>query len=1025
MIDHYNAFISYKHAPEDNRVAEAIHKGLERFHIPGRIRKKTGIKRINRIFRDKDELPITSDLSDTIANALANSDYLIVICSTNTKQSAWVPREIEFFLRNHTKNEIFTVLVNGEPYDVIPEILLYDDRMIQGANGYYQNVRIPIEPLSCDYRMPLNKAKKTELPRLASGLLGCSYDELMNRHRQYRIKLLTTAFSTVLALTLGFSGYMYYSKDKIHKNYLESLKNQSKYLANESTNLLEKEQRITALQLALEALPKDDADDRPVTAEAVKALTDATLAYEGNNGTNINAAWNYQMPNIISDFQVSSDGKNIAILDDGSVVCAWNTSTHNRMVYIDDMGSQVKGITFLNEKILALWTDTKLVSYDVTSGERLWDYSPEDDRIEETKDLMTTETSVYINTSKSGYHEIDIATGELKNKVEIPTKEGYEDFSIIEGKISPDGKKIAFRGLGGWNGYAYGVLDIASKKLDISEISEETVKEIGWIGNDNLMVSTAIVDMSGSMATSSMEIVSSDYSTLKCLDPGDLSEKWTADYVCTGVDIEHGFVKLGEDKVGYYSGNVISVYDLKSGKLKYSNNVNDSVIDVSDVDGDGEPTYVTEDGGLASPAPSVDEDAVYYTKYFADKLRQVTVNSGVYVRQNMSHEVIYYGVHVYDEEWKPLGDNSSLNGNPDSYYLDRRALAILSNTDSGPALSLFGLDSDAGFSENPLEGENTYDYVLLGMHKDNVYLGYDNDGEFSLVTADLKGKDVKYDKLCKMSSTLDKTCALMDGKLAYQYKNENFETVLAVRDLDTGKTKEIVAPEDIGFADAAPTYYDAEKAVVLSGEKDYVFDVENDKSYELDAPEEWTGCICCSDVSSEGVFAISDGKTILMIDKKGKIKNRISCPSVTPVSMTFIENALVVIYNDGSLYWYSKDSDKFLKRVDVSISYNYNGTANFDYDSENHLLYVQMDMLTDVVDTQSGLEICHISNSFGHHNGRDIFLTISRESSEDLKVGYYKRYTVSELIDKAHRILQDAKLSDDMKVRYGIETDED
>ena len=141
--------------------------------------------------------------------------------------------------------------------------------------------------------------------------------------------------------------------------------------------------------------------------------------------------------------------------------------------------------------------------------------------------------------------------------------------------------------------------------------------------------------------------------------------------------------------------------------------------------------------------------------------------------------------------------------------------------------------------------------------------------------------------------------------------------------------------------------------------------------------------------------------------------------------MTFIENALVVIYNDGSLYWYSKDSDKFLKRVDVSISYNYNGTANFDYDSENHLLYVQMDMLTDVVDTQSGLEICHISNSFGHHNGRDIFLTISRESSEDLKVGYYKRYTVSELIDKAHRILQDAKLSDDMKVRYGIETDED
>ena len=176
MIDHYNAFISYKHAPEDNKVAEAIHKGLEHFHIPYKIQKKTGIKRINRIFRDTDELPITSDLNDTIAHALENSDYLIVICSTNTKQSAWVPREIEYFLRNHTKQQIFTVLVNGEPFDVIPEQLLYEDRTMVNSYGQQQLIRMPMEPLSCDYRMPKRKADKIELPRLASGLIGCSYD---------------------------------------------------------------------------------------------------------------------------------------------------------------------------------------------------------------------------------------------------------------------------------------------------------------------------------------------------------------------------------------------------------------------------------------------------------------------------------------------------------------------------------------------------------------------------------------------------------------------------------------------------------------------------------------------------------------------------------------------------------------------------------------------------------------------------------------------------------------------------------
>ena len=36
MINHYNAFISYKHAPEDIRVAEAVQRGLEHFHIPMR-----------------------------------------------------------------------------------------------------------------------------------------------------------------------------------------------------------------------------------------------------------------------------------------------------------------------------------------------------------------------------------------------------------------------------------------------------------------------------------------------------------------------------------------------------------------------------------------------------------------------------------------------------------------------------------------------------------------------------------------------------------------------------------------------------------------------------------------------------------------------------------------------------------------------------------------------------------------------------------------------------------------------------
>lgn len=188
MIDFYNAFISYKHAPLDSKVAEHVQRNLEHYHIPSAIAKQTGKKKIERIFRDKDELPITSDLTDTISNALEKADFLIVICSPRTKESVWVDREIDFFLKTHDRSRVLTVLAEGEPVDVIPERLLYVEKEVTEYNGFTHKVKTPVEPLSCDYRMPLSRAKKEELPRLAAALIGCSYDELVRRQRAYKMR---------------------------------------------------------------------------------------------------------------------------------------------------------------------------------------------------------------------------------------------------------------------------------------------------------------------------------------------------------------------------------------------------------------------------------------------------------------------------------------------------------------------------------------------------------------------------------------------------------------------------------------------------------------------------------------------------------------------------------------------------------------------------------------------------------------------------------------------------------------------
>ena len=80
-----------------------------------------------------------------------------------------------------------------------------------------QLVRHDIEPLSCDFRMPFSKAKKVELPRLASAIIGCSYDELMNRRRQYTMRKMGIISAAVTLGAAAFSGYMVYANAQVKK----------------------------------------------------------------------------------------------------------------------------------------------------------------------------------------------------------------------------------------------------------------------------------------------------------------------------------------------------------------------------------------------------------------------------------------------------------------------------------------------------------------------------------------------------------------------------------------------------------------------------------------------------------------------------------------------------------------------------------------------------------------------------------------------------------------------------------------
>lgn len=1027
MIEHYNAFISYKHAKEDIKVAEVVQHGLEHFHIPRKIKKKNGKKRIERIFRDKEELPITSDLSENIAYALEHSDYLIVICSTNTKESMWVPREIEFFLRNHSPRQILTVLVNGEPQDVIPEILLHENRIITNENAEQQTIRIPLEPLSCDYRMSIKKANKTELPRLASAIIGCSYDELMNRQRQYKMRRLTLAFSCFLALALAFGGYMFYSRNQVKKNYLESLRNQSRYLASESEQLFENEQRMTAIELALAALPEDKDDDRPITAEAVRALTDATLAYTSLSGNNIYAVWNYQMPNPISEFKVSTDGTYLAAMDNSSNVKIWDTSSHNEILNIDNLKSELLGISFIADDKLLIWTDNNAILYDASTGNEKWNYSLSEGYFAYDDIMITDSGEIFFNVCNNKLISLNSSDGKPIKEYTLPEEKENDTLRYNSFILSPDEKSAAFSANSYGESYYAGIITFSTSDVKFTSSSDTRIKDICWADSAHIIAAYATDDLGSSVAMNNNSYLSTDHTLIKCYEKEGLKELWNYDFTSSEVNIYNKFISLPQAKtVSYCNGNIARIFDVNTGDVLYEHNVNDSIIDISDRDGDGWPIYITKDGGLATPAPSGGTDAVVLSQLFTDNISKVEIKSGVYALQSYGKEIIYYGLYVSDPEWTEVDENLVLNSIMDDFYMDEEVLAILTSENDEPTLTVFTPDNNNYFQLVIGEpGALISQYKILGSNKGKLYIVSSDYLTFSVITVDLATKNMAVsDNFDDFSSTF-MLCSLNDGKFVYLIEKGGNQA-LVVYDVESKESKSFILPYEINNNAANPVYIKNSDKIYFAGEKDCIIDIKTEQISEVKNPEDWVCTNIIAPNESGSKIAITDGSTILSVNQNGDEIFSIQCPGIEPIGMSFLkdkkgeEKELLVAYNNGSLYRYSTSDGHFIGKSDLTTYQNMDYSASFDFDYDNNIIYIQVGMLTDVIDIESMYETACIENCLGHHKKTDRFYTMSYTTIGENHIGYFKHYTTDELIQKGRDLIKGTELSEELKSEYGI-----
>lgn len=177
----YAAFISYSHT--DEAAAKALHKRLETYRLPSRVRDAPDATRIGTIFRDRADLAAASDLTDSIKAALADSAALIVLCSPEARASLWVDAEIRLFRELHPAAPILAVILRGEPAEGMPPSLVEGGR----------------EPLAADFRKEGDGTKLGFL-KVVAALKGLPLDSLIQRDAQRRLRRVIAV--TVIAVTL-------------------------------------------------------------------------------------------------------------------------------------------------------------------------------------------------------------------------------------------------------------------------------------------------------------------------------------------------------------------------------------------------------------------------------------------------------------------------------------------------------------------------------------------------------------------------------------------------------------------------------------------------------------------------------------------------------------------------------------------------------------------------------------------------------------------------------------------------------
>lgn len=1029
MDIHYNAFISYRHHPADIKVAQQIHRGLERYKIPRSLKKSKATKL--RLFRDKEELPASSNLSDDITKALNHSDFLIVICSTHTKESQWVQREIETFLQTHDHDHVLTVLVDGDPQETIPKILCGMER-VDPITG--ETLQIPLEPLSCDWRGNKAKAYRQELPRLAAALFGCGYDELRQRERQYRAKRNAVILSAAMALVMAFSSYVIYNSlqirkanreleqanMEIRKNLEESQRNQSQYLTTTSQQQLSEGDRMLAIALAMAALPEYEGQ-RPYLPQAEMALCSALGAY--NAESDIAAVGSISCDALIRHYEATNDRDRMFVFDQRKVLSVWNLENYQKLKAVQLEEDVTKMLVTAQDHLILVDLSYVVRCYDKELN-LLWQADSCNDMV-----LSDTRDVLLVKSNANTIAFLNAETGEPicpSVQVKLPEDDPNQGWSITFRQESYNLDRPLLLEYSNYSDVSK-IISVdadTGKTLELTTISEDYyVRGTAYTYSGDVLVLT--VSDQGSWNGTFLGVMLT-YSQVPievlCLNP-DGGQRWTAELTTYSYSSEWTLYAIAEnDRVFCQVDNMLAVLDGQSGEILNCCETGANPVWVSP--NETRAMVLLEDGRLGN---FIYEDREFNSiRYFKEGLDSGFAGKGMFVKQYQSTDILVYN-NIMDENWQVI------NG--------EYATAIKQSVGAEDFLAVYNYDAVLLFDVQQkkliwsLEEESGMHLSIVGFSEDAGKLWLGNNGK-ELICVDTGS--VQTERYLLPENHDEKKLYYWQADRNYYADGMIFVPAKLLMENDSCLVAFDTLSEEtysICICKATESFGGAPDILAVKDKIAYCWDSANAAVYKVDIFGN-TSEIFLEDVATRPVMQVlNDGATLMVAannrvtftDETGELFN-LELGDNKGLSAYRTQNQIILLIDSGDFVRYDLNGCRLGEIAGYQYS-NFFSNVSHDYDPQKITwteladgdIFVNVYQSGNLIDMENWDVRAWVPNCLTYDSKADRFVTLGTDpDTGERRFGTYGRYTLEQLMAMAQKALNGYELTQEQMEKYGI-----